>query len=187
MTHVVRISKHGFNVMDTDKKPTKKLDNKGPLPHLLYAVALTYLLGARKQTERYQAAAATLKERPVHGVYDCLHETSTLFENLCTVGKYIEKCGEKHELHQLWFDVRNHIRHDIREEFDNETNSRKNSRAKRLKLNPKLQTDISFTPVSIKVGGIVIKIDQITSYLDWADKVISNVLDEAKRKGYIRN
>lgn len=187
MAHVVKISKQGFNVMDANKKRSKKLNNKGPLPHLLYAIALAYLLGAKKQVKRYQAVAVTLKRRPVQGVYDCLHETSTLFEDLCTVGKYIEKCGEKHKLHQLWFDARNHIRHDIREEFDSETNSRKSRRAKRLKLNHKLQTNISFTPSSIKIGGIVIKIDQITVYLDWADKIISDVLNEAKKKGYIKS
>ena len=120
-------------------------------------------------------------------MYDCLHEASTLFEDLCTVGKYIEKCGEKHKLHKLWFDVRNHIRHDIREEFDNKTSLRKSSRAKRLKLNPKLQTDIRFDPKFIKIGGVTITIDQINDYLDWADKIISDVLSEAKKKGYIKN
>lgn len=186
MANVVRISKQGFDVMNVKKKRSKKPSKKDPLPHLLYALALAYLLGARKQVKRYQVAASTLKTRPVGGVYDCLHETSTLFEDLCTVGKYIEKCGERNKLHQLWFDVRNHIRHDVREEFDNSSDSRKNSRARKLKLNPKLQTDISFTPSSIKIGGTVVKIDEIKSYLDWADKIISGVMNQAKKEGYIR-
>lgn len=184
MAHVVKISKQGFNVMDTKKKRSKTTSGN-PLPHLLYAIALAYLFGAKKQVERYQAEAATLKERSVHGVYGGLHEASTLFEDLCTVAKYIEKCGEKHDEHQLWFDIRNHIRHDIREEFDNTTNSRKNSRARRLKLNPKLQMDVAFDIKYIRVGGVTVTIEQINSYLDWADKIVLGVLSEAKKKGYI--
>lgn len=179
------MSKQGFNVLDPSLARSKKRSMSTP-PHLLYAVALTYLLGAKKQVIRYQEASKTLKERPVLGVYDCLHEFSTLLEDLSAVGKYIEKCGSTNKLHQLWFDVRNHIRHDIREEFDKESDSRKNERAKRLKLDPRLQTDIGFDINSVRIGRIYIKISEINSYLDWADKNISNVLDRAKRNGYIK-
>ena len=102
------------------------------------------------------------------------------------MGKYAEKCGNKNELHQLWFDVRNHIRHDVREEYDNEADSRKNKRAERLKLDPKLQTNIGFTVDAIKVGGTVIEIRQINSYLEWAEGIITDILNEAKKQGYLR-
>lgn len=180
------MAKQGFNVLDSSLARSKKR-SVGTPPHLLYAVALTYLLGAKKQVIRYQEAAKTLKERPVLGVYDCLHEFSTLLEDLSAVGKYIEKCGTTNKLHQLWFDVRNHIRHDIREEFDNESSSRKESRAKHLNLNSKLQTDIRFNTNSVIVGGTTIKISDINTYLEWADKTISDVLNKAKEDGYIKN
>lgn len=187
MTHVVKISKKGVNVMNTTKGRVPESGEKNPLPHLLYAIALAYLFGAREQVKRYQIEATTLTKRPVLGVYGCLHEASTLFEDLCTVAKYIERYGKTNDQHQLWFDVRNHIRHDIREEFDNENSSRKNSRARRLKLNPGLQTDIGFDPKYIKIGGITITIEQINNYLDWSDKNITEELSQAKAKGYIKS
>lgn len=186
MDHGIKVSKQGFNVIDTNKKRTKKYTRKTSLPHLLYALALPYLFGAKKQIKRYQIAASTLKKRPVGGVYRCLHEASTLFEDLCTVSKYVEKCGNKNELHQLWFDVRNHIRHDIREEFDSENNTRKNKRAIRLKLNPKLQTSIGFSIESIKVGWTTIEIEQVNTYLAWAENIMMGILNDAKVKGYIK-
>ena len=186
INHGIKVSKQGFNVLNADSERTDKPRNNSSLPYLLYALALPYLLGAKKQVERYQVATLALKERPVNGVYECLHEASTLFEDLCTVGKYAEKCGNKNELHQLWFDVRNHIRHDVREEYDNEADSRKNKRAERLKLDPKLQTNIGFTVDAIKVGGTVIEIRQINSYLEWAEGIITDILNEAKKQGYLR-
>lgn len=185
MNQGIKMTKQGFNVLDPSLSRSKKR-NVGTPPHLLYAIALSYLLGSKKQVIRYQEAANTLKKRPILGVYDCLHEFSTLLEDLSAVGKYIEKCGTTNELHQLWFDVRNHIRHDIREEFDNESSSRKNDRAKRLKINTKLQTDIGFDKDSVKVGGVLVKISDINAYLEWADKIISDVLVDAKSKGCIK-
>jgi hypothetical protein len=182
MVHVIRVAKKGFNVLKPEEK-RKELSIKTTPAPLLYAIALTYLFGAKKQLDRYKIAALTLKKKPVMGVYECLHEASTLFEDLCTVGKYIEKCKEQHELHKLWFDVRNHIRHDVREEFDDETSLRKNNRAKRLKIDPQLQTDIEFSNDSIKIGEKVIEVNIINSYLAWAEKIIFSTLDEAKKRG----
>jgi hypothetical protein len=183
MTHGVKVSKQGYNVMDTAVERDNKPRNNFVLPHILYALALPYLLGAKTQVQRYQLAASTLEKRPVNSVYDCLHEASTLFEDLNTIGKYAEKCGSKNDLHQLWLDVRNHIRHDIREEYDNESSSQKNKRAERLNLDPKLQTNIGFTEEAIKVGGIVIEISQINVYLQWAEGLITGILNDAKARG----
>lgn len=186
MTHVIRVSNQGFDVTNIDGKRVRKPSGATLLPHLLYALALPYLFGAKKQIERYQQAASTLKERPVRGVYECLHEASTLFEDLSTVAKYAEMCGHKNKLHQLWFDVRNHIRHDVREEFDRESSLRKNKRTERLKLNPSLQTNLEFTDDSIKVGGVLIETEEINNYLEWAKVIIENTLNEARRKGHIK-
>jgi hypothetical protein len=186
MDHGIKVSKQGYNVMDANSVRDNTPRNKTTLPHLLSALALPYLLGAKTQVKRYQLAASSLKERPVIGVYDCLHEASTLFEDLNTVGKYVEKCESKHENHQLWLDVRNHIRHDIREEYDNETNKRKNQRAERLKLDPKLQTNMGFTTEAIKVGGTIIEMSQIIAYIQWAESLITDILNDAKARGHIK-
>ena len=172
--------------MDTAVERDNKPRNNSVLPHILYALALPYLLGAKIQVKRYQLAASSLEKRPVNGVYDCLHEASSLFEDLNTIGKYAEKCGSKNDLHQLWLDVRNHIRHDIREEYDNESSSLKNKRAERLKLDSKLQTNIGFTIEAIKIGGTVIEISQISDYLQWAENLIESILNNAKDAGQIK-
>lgn len=185
VNHGIKVSKRGFSVIDLDQKRKKGSTRESP-PYMVYALALPYLHGAKIQIKRYQAVASTLKRTPSGGVIECLHEASTLFEDLCTVSKYAEKCGNTHKLHKLWLDVRNHIRHDIREELDNESDSRKNKRAGRLKLNPKLQTSIGFSMDLIKVGETEIEISQISSYLNWADKIISEVMKRAKDKGQIK-
>jgi len=186
MSHGIKISKQGFDVTNNKSRRARKSSVRSLLPHLLSALALPYLLGAKKQVTRYQIAASTLKERPIGGVYECLHEASTLFEDLSTISRYVEKCGHKKDIHELWLDVRNHIRHDVREEFDNEDSQRKNERAKRLKLNYRLQTNIGFTIDAIKVGGVVVQIQQVNNYLEWAEDVITSILNDAKKEGYIK-
>lgn len=178
--------------IDTKESDAKSATSQGPsskkrkLPHLVYAVALPYYYGAKVQVLRYKEAAATLEDSPVSGVQTCIHEVSCLFEDLATVTKYAEMCGHNNDLHPLWLDVRNHIRHDIREEFDNESDGRKNARAKRLGLNPKLQISISFKPDEIIVGSTSIKTQSIEDYLDWAGEAIGGVLNEAQEKGWIK-
>ncbi len=156
-------------------------------PHLLYANGMAYLIGAGEQVNRYREASKELTVNAVMGVYKCLHEISNLFEDLVTVSKYIEMSGVNHQKHQLWLDVRNHIRHDVREEYDNETNKRKNDRAKRLKINEKLQTEITFDTTSFSVGGTVITLDEINEYIQWASKIFDDVMVEAMKKGLIKN
>ena len=70
--------------------------------------------------------------------------------------------------------------------MDKEDDKRKNQREDRLKLNPKLQMSIGFSPELIKVGETEIEISQISSYLDWADKKISEVLNKAREAGQIK-
>ncbi len=188
MDYGIKVARRGFDVTN-DKTPRGQISlNNASLPYLLYALALPYLLGAKKQLKRYQIAASTLgiKGKTIPSIYTCLHETSMLFEDLATLSKYAERCNYTHRLHSLWVDIRNHIRHDIREEFDNESDTRKNARAQRLKLNPRLQTNIGFTDTDIKVGGVVVDIQEIKDYLIWAENIITNVLNEAKEEGFIR-
>ena len=188
LNHGIKVTQQGVDVKESDINEVKKSKSDSKrriLPHLLYAIALPYFYGAKTQIERYKHAAVNLKQYPVNATQTCLHEVSCLFEDLATVTKYAEMCGHSHDLHPLWLDVRNHIRHDIREEFDNETDARKNARAKRLGLNPKLQISIGFEPELIKVGGTVIEISTIEDYLAWAESVIGDVLADAQEKGWI--
>lgn len=189
MNYGIKVSQQGEDIKnaETDNANKLKTDPKSrTLPHILYSLALPYLFGAKTQVDRYKAEAATLKEHPVTSVQVCLHEVSCLFEDLSTVGKYAEMCGHTHELHNLWLDVRNHIRHDVREELDIETDARKNARANRLGLNPKLQTSIGFDVDAINIGSKNIKLSTIEEYLGWADGIIGDVLAEAQTKGWIK-
>lgn len=180
----IKVSKRGYSVTDLNQERKGNHTNVSPT-HMAYALSLPYLYGARTQIKRYQLAASALKKNPSGAVLECIHEISTLFEDLCTVSKYAEKCGNKHELHKLWLDVRNHIRHDIREDLDKEDDKRKNDRSIRLKLNEKLQTSIGFSPEVIKVGETEIEVSQISSYLDWADKIIAEVIKKAEESGQL--
>jgi len=184
--HVIKVAKLGYDVIDPSKERSVNYSKKKTLPHLLSALALPYLIGARHQVIRYLEVASTLKNNSITGTQGCIHEVSTLFEDLNTVSKYMKKCGNENELHELWLDVRNHIRHDIREELDSENRKKKINRARRLKLDPKLQMSMGFTVDYIRVGGTIIEIKQIISYLDWADDIIAAILEEAKKKGYYK-
>jgi len=185
MNHGVKISHKGFSVTDLDKERSVKAINKKVLPHLLSSLALPYLLGAKTQVERYIFAALQLKTQPSIATMGCLHEASTLFEDLNTVIIYMRKCGKDHKLHQLWTDIRNHIRHAVREEFDREDDSVKNERAQRLSLDPKLQIGIGFDTDAIKVGGTLVELSEINKYLAWAEGVIADILVKASEDGFI--
>lgn len=184
MSYGIKVSHNGFDVIDLNKKRSQKSPSNKALPNLLSSLALPYLLGAKTQVERYQKAAFLLQLRPAISTMDCLHEASTLFEDLNTVVVYMRKCGKDHKNHQLWVDIRNHIRHAVREEFDKESDLIKNERARRLELNPKLQISVGFDRDVIKVGGTVVEINEINAYLIWAEDIIAKILSKAKKDGF---
>jgi len=180
----MRISKKGFSVLDKTL-PKKTIIDSTP-EHVENAIANTYLLGANKQLIRYLEAIATYKKQPIICTYHCLHESSSLFEDLATIAIYFKKHDHNNNLHKLLIDIRNHIRHDVREEFDKESSYRKNERAKRLNIDPTLQTNIEFDIDGIKVGEIKITIKEISDYLIWAGNILSKSFKEAKEKGQIK-
>jgi hypothetical protein len=186
MSYGMKISKPGFDVLNLDKERSPNKPKEHTLPNLLSSLALPYLLGAKAQVERYMAAAISLEKKTTLGTLACLHEASTLFEDLNTIAKYVEMCGYKNDLNSLWLDIRNHIRHDVREEYDDESDTRKNKRAERLGLHPNLQTSIGFDLNGIKVGEILIEIDQINEYITWAENIITNILIKAEKDGFMR-
>jgi hypothetical protein len=185
MNYGVKISHKGFSVTDLNKERSSKAVNKTVLPHLLSSLALPYLLGAKTQVERYIFVASQLETRPSIATVGCLYEASTLFEDLNTVVIYMRKCGKDHKHHQLWTDIRNHIRHAVREEFDREDDTVKNERAQRLSLDPKLQISIGFDTDAIKVGGTLVELSEVSKYLNWAEGVIADILAKASEDGFI--
>lgn len=182
MDHGIKISN---SAVEGTKKPVSR-DSREFLPHVLYSLALPYLYGAKTQIERYEAAAGTLQTSPISGVQKCLHETSCLFEDLATVSKYVEMCGETNKHHSLWFDIRNHIRHDTREEFDNLDDRRKKERAERLMISNGFQTSLGFDMNTIKVGDLSVNLEDIANYIEWAESVIQQVMDAAIEQGMIK-
>ncbi len=189
LNYGIKVSKWGFNVIDLDQKGQGNNTESKITPHFEYALALPYLRGAKVQIQRYQLAASSLDQNPSNGVINCIHEVSNLFEDLNTVNKYIKKCGNTHEFHKTVAEVRNHIRHDTIDQYDNESEYWKKNReirAGNLKIDPRLQTSLGFSLDLIKVGETEIKISEIVEYLEWADKVITKVMNNAKVKGQIK-
>jgi hypothetical protein len=179
----IKVSKSGYNV---DGSIGKIPLSKHPDAHILLSLAIPYLMGANVTLERYRQAASSLRDTPVKGVQMCLHEASTLFEDLSTITKYVKMCGEDNRYHDTWTNVRNHIRHDYREEFDKDDRKWKSARSKKLGLNEAMQTDISFSEDSIKVGTVTITTRDVKNYILWAAKLFNKTMDEARAKGYIQ-
>ncbi len=186
MNYGIKVSRKDFDVVNLSRARSKKLPSNKALPNLLSSLALPYLLGAKKQVKRYQAAALLLRLRPTISTMDCMHEASNLFEDLNTIAIYMRKCGKDHKDHQLWKNIRNHIRHAVREDFDKENKSVKNDVAQELGLDPKLQIKIGFDKDAIKVGETLVEVDKITTYLTWAEDVIAKILSKAEKDGFLR-
>lgn len=186
MNYGMKISKPGFDVLNLDNEKSLNKPREHTISNLLSSLALPYLLGAKAQVQRYKTAAITLEKKSTLSTLTCLHEASTLFEDLNTIAKYVEMCGYKNDLNSLWLDVRNHIRHDVREEYDNESNARKNKRAEKLGLHPNLQTSIGFDLYGIKVGETLIEIDQVNEYIAWAENIFAIILNKAEKDGYLK-
>jgi len=181
----IKISKKGFNVISDGKNPSIKKAMPYKVDHIHQLLALPYLQGARSQLKRYIEATEVLRNNPSSGTFLCLHEISVLFEDLNTVAKYIERCGNDDKMRELWRNIRNHIRHDFREEFDNEEGKNKVRRSTYLKLDPTLQVDIAFEKSSVRFGTRIIELSQVRRYLDWAEKIITRTLKKARQEGYI--
>jgi len=188
MNYGIKVSYRDFNVINLTEKQTKKHQPKSnkSLSNLLSGLALPYLIGAKKQVKRYRVASLLLQSQPTIGVLECMHEASNLFEDLNTVAFYIKKCGRNNKYHQLWNNIRNHIRHAVREDYDIEDKLIKNNIAQKLNLDPKLQISIGFDIGAIKVGGITVKIDEITNYLTWAEDIITKILKKGEQEGLLK-
>lgn len=93
-------------------------------------------------------------------------------------------CDETNDLHQLFWDIRNLIRHDIRDKFDNNDSWKKNECARRLKMPSGMQAIIGFDVDSIKVGGTTIELVEVVDYLKWASIVIASRIEDARKKGF---
>lgn len=143
----------------------------GPAVH---ALCSPYIIGARLQIERYMEAESQLKHAGVNAAYRCIHEVSSLYEDLDMIRRYTRGLGI-----DLWddklciADVRNAIRHDIREEVASKNNRKQTSRrAEKLKLKPGLQFELGFSSDGISVGEQNVKLKEISHYVDVAEKLL---------------
>lgn len=179
----IKVSKRGYNIDGSEGSPyaSRRVD-----AHILYSLAIPYLMGAYVTVQRYQQEASQLRVTPVRSSQACLHEVSTLFEDLGTISKYSSMCGDSHKNNKLWVDIRNHIRHDFREEFDKEDRKLKNARAVELGLPVEIQVDIGFSESAIRVGAVTIMLKDINDYIHWAAVLFNKVMNEAREKGYIK-
>jgi len=133
-------------------------------------LATPYLYGARVQLERYSDAFANAKDG-VDRAVKCFHEVSTLLEDLDCLSVYFENVGKSHSQHKLWKEARQHIRHDMRDAWISERNQQKTtSRAKFLNLREEVTGSVGFDQNAFNIGGVTVGLDEVNSYLDWADQ-----------------
>ncbi len=190
MAYGIKVSKKGFDVIkdESEIKPNiaEKQVSQSDDYHLLQTLGLAYFYGAKLQLVRYREISSKLESEQVDAVLKCLHEFSCLLEDLVTVSKYLGKCGKQHKLNSLIVDMRNHIRHDIREQFDDESDCRKIQKLKSLKIPDHLQTYITFDVKYVRIGDKQLSLVEIKDYLDWVEKNMIQIFDEAYDKRYIK-
>lgn len=180
-----KISKTGYDVLDKEK-PRASTVNFDKKDYLISVIAIPFIKGAQIQVTRYIEATEWFSNDSVEASYRCFYEFSSLIEHLIAVAKYCELFGEKHNKHDLWLDIRNHIRHDIRENIHSETHPKKIMRSTQLKIDPTLEFDLTFYKNHIKVGKAIITISEIFEFLDWAVEIASKATSVATSKGLIK-
>lgn len=170
--------------MNTGIEISKTMDDKA-IKGFYLANMPAYLFGAQLQIDRYGDAASTLHQKPIESVYRCLHEASSLFEDLATLEWYFKlREVEIRGYNSSWTDARNHLRHDLREDLGKD-DKRTAARVERLKLEAGFMSGISFTESSIKVGGTEIAIAEIENFLVIAGKIIYSLFEEGVEDGSI--
>lgn len=184
MNYGIKVFKKDVESLKNQNKKSRRVYNKENA-HILIALALPYLRGARLQVERYQEASLSLKKDSINATNNCLHEMSCLFEDLNTVAYYVKLCGKKHRLNRVFREVRNHIRHDIRDNFDSDCEKR-DKRWKYLGIDEQYQTQMGFSYEGIKIGSTFIEIRDINQYLDWVTNIVNSAINEAWKKGKIK-
>ena len=157
----------------------KKTESFKKNPHFIVAMMRPFVDGARLQMERLLSAQQMLKHDPVIAGQRCYHETSNLFEDLATIIQYLNLCDITTQFDQQYKDVRDLIRHDIREEFDRD-DKRKQERSSRLGINPKMQLEISFNVGDIKIGQNVIKLVNISNFINITEQIMNALLLDVK-------
>lgn len=184
MSHGVKVSQPGHN-LDNNKSSGEPDRSNETLQYMLSSIAVPYLRGAAVSLQRLSDASK--KEKNITYVYECLHEASSLLEDLDTVDRYVIMCGQKHELHEKILNMRNHVRHDLRDNLTHESNEGRIKRAKKLGINENLLVSISFDIDAITVGKTVLTTAEILEFLHFSEKIFGDLIDEATAKGRIQN
>lgn len=184
MSHGVKISEAGSDIVKGRNTENTTPDHSmETLSYMISGIALPYLRGASVSLQRFNEASQ--KEKNIEFVYDCLHEASSLLEDLDTVDRYIIMCGEKHELHDKILNMRNHIRHDMRDNLTHESNDGRRKRAKKLGIDEHLIVSISFDVGTIYIGKTSLTSSEIVEFLIFADSVFSSLVENGIAKGKI--
>jgi hypothetical protein len=184
MSHGVKISQAGHD-LDTGKENRKPDKSDETLKYMVSSIAVPYLLGTGVSLQRFSEASK--KEKNISYVYECLHEASSLLEDLDTVDRYVIMCGQKHELHEKILNMRNHVRHDLRDNLTHESNEGRIKRAKKLGIIEHLLVSISFDVDSITIGQTELTTTEILEFLNFSEKVFGDLIGEARTKGWIQN
>lgn len=184
MSHGVKISQAGYDLKKGkgSGKPDRSDEN---LKFMVSGIAVPYLLGANVSLRRFSEASK--KRKNVAYVYECLHEASSLLEDLDTVDRYAIMCGQNHELHDKILNMRNHIRHDLRDNLNHESHEGRIKRAKKLGIDENLLVAISFDVDLITIGGTELTTAEVSKFLDSSKEVFGKLIDKGLATGRIKN
>lgn len=184
MPHGVKISQAGYD-LNNGKGSSEPDRSDETLRYMVSGIAVPYLRGASVSLQRFSDASK--KEKNIEYVYECLHEASSLLEDLDTVDRYVIMCGQKHVLHEKILNMRNHVRHDLRDNLTHESNEGRIKRAKKLGINEKLLVSISFDVDTIIIGKTTLFITEVLEFLVFSEMVFGSLMEEAMAKGRIKN
>lgn len=181
----VKVSKPGYSVTAPDKEPAPGKHTETATKSMVAGLSLAFIEGAKSQIERYKEAYKRCHTNAAAGSILCLHETATLLEDLDTLQRYVEKCGETHELNKIIRDMRNHVRHDLRENIDDIKNKGRRDRTRKLGVHPNLLVSIGFSEDAIKMGETILTLDEAAEYIQWASDILTGIMKDEIKAGRV--
>ena len=154
-------------------------------PAMVSIIAAAFIRGARAALRRYVEAAQATKQ-DINNIYTCIYESSNLLENLDIVDRYMEMCGQPHSLPVNIRDMRNHIRHDLRDNLSDPENRIRTNRAKNLGIDEAFMVSMAFDTDEIKIGATSLMVEDVTVFIDEAERFFSNTTRAAVDAGRIK-
>lgn len=179
----IKISALGYDVNGQEVESSSNTPYVDPA--MISTIAAAFIHGARAALRRYVEAAQATKQ-DINNIYTCIYESSNLLENLDIVDRYMEMCGQPRSLPVNIRDMRNHIRHDLRDNLSHPENRIRTNRAKNLGIDEAFMVSMAFDTDEIKIGATSLMVEDVTVFIDEAERFFSNTTRAAVDAGRIK-